>query len=161
MATDLLNPLRNYLVTSGIVRKPTVAPPGGDPNRPPMWLEPRNGVPAPNEQPGNAAVEVGPDSVVAAFETTGIAPERHEGFIRWQHVDIRLRTTTAPRAVALKEAIRQYLNDRRGWMMDSLRVEESLLFRDWQRLGSDDEGFDYVAEFQFTLWGPPAVPETF
>lgn len=161
MATDLLNPLRDYLIAQNIVRKPSVAPPGGDPNRPPLWVEPRNGVPAPGESIGGPPVETGPLVVVGIFESTGIAPDRHEGFIRDQHVDFRLRSKTAVAALEPKELIRRHLNDRRSWEMAGLHVEESLMFRDWQRLGSDDQSFDWVAEFSFTLWGPPAVPETF
>jgi hypothetical protein len=161
VATDLLNPLRDYLVGQGIVRKPATPAPGGNPDLPPLWLEPRNGVPAPGESPNTNAIEVGPRVVVGAFESTGIAPDRHEGFVRDQHVDFRVRAKFAPDALAIKEQIRQYLNDRRSWDMAGLHVEESLMFRDWQRLGSDDQSFDWTAEFSFTLWGPPAVPETF
>lgn len=159
MATDLLKPLRDYLIAQAIVRKPSVPAPVGDPNRPPLWLEPRNGVPAPGE--GNDPIERGPTLVLGAFESTGIAPDRHEGFVRDQHVDFRLRSSTAEGALGIKEAIRQHLNDRRSWEMAGLHVEESLMFRDWQRLGSDDQSFDWTAEFSFVLWGPPAVPETF
>lgn len=162
MATDLLNPLRDYLISVGIVRKPSVAGVGAPLAWvPPLWVEPRNGVPAPGESIGGPPVETGLLVVVGVFESTGIAPDRHEGFIRDQHVDFRLRSKTAVAALEPKELIRQHLNDRRSWDMAGLHVEESLMFRDWQRLGSDDQSFDWVAEFSFTLWGPPAVPETF
>lgn len=143
MAT-LLEDLRDHLVAHGIVRRPRETLPAG---RPPMWLEPRNGIPAPGE--GQNATEVGSDAVVGAYVSGGIATDRHEGFLRIDGIDIHLRTRTAPIALELEAQIRAALNDRRHWTMGSRTVEESLQFRPLQRLGSGDHGFDWVTEYLF------------
>ena len=145
MAADLLTPLRDYLVAQEVVRVPRVA---GD--EPPLWLEPRDGVPAPGE--GQNETEGGPDVVLGAFRVTGIAPRRHEGFIRIDAVDFWLRSRTPQLAQQTHDLLRDALNDKRGWIMAGLRIEESLMFRDLQRLSSDANGWTYTTEFTFERW---------
>lgn len=146
MAADLLTHLRDYLVGLGIARKPSVAG-----SVPPLWLEPRNGVPAPGETPGNDALEAG-EVVLGAFRTTGIAPRRHEGFVRIDAVDVWIRSRNALQAFQLHDQLRDALNDLRSWDMAGLHIEESLMFRDLQRIRSDSSGFSYTSEFTFERW---------
>ena len=146
---DLLTPLRDHLVTQGIVRRPREATPVA----PPLWLEPRDGVPAPGE--GQNTVEKGSDAVLGAFRTTGIAPRRHEGFIRLDAIDIWLRTTSPKRAFDIHDQLRLALNDKRHWMMSTLLIEESLLFRDLQRIAATRDAFTFTTEFTFERWSAP------
>lgn len=142
---DTLTALRDYLVSQGIVRIPRVAG-----TAPPMWLEPRNGTPAPGA--GDNPTEVGDPTVLAAFLGTGIAPKRHEGFIRTDAVTIWVRTRTAPLAHQIEKQLRAALNDKRGWAMAGLQVNESLLFRDLQRVGFDNQGYSGNTEYFMFIW---------
>lgn len=149
MAAYLLESLRNYLISEGVVRKPSVA--GSDP---PMWLEPRNGVPAPGE--GQNATERGTTAVLGAFVSGGIPPGDYDTFQRTDAVDIRLRTSNPMVAQDLEAEIRDALLDsqglgygKRNWSMDGMHIIETRMFRDLQRLGSDDQSYDWVVEYTF------------
>jgi hypothetical protein len=107
-------------------------------------------VPAPGE--GQNAIEVGNDLVMAAIRTSGIAPRRFEGFIKVDAVDFWLRARTPPIAQQAHDQLRDALNDKRGWEMSGLRIEESLMFRDLQRLSADENGWTYTTEFTFERW---------
>lgn len=147
---DLLTAIRDELVAQNVGRAPAVPPPGGDPNRPPIWRQPRDGAPAPGE--GQNDTEKGTDSTISLTFAPGITAQRHEGFIRIDAVDFWIRTTVAPRAVALEDAIRDALNDRRGWTMGGLAVIESLQFRALQFLRSGPDGFTFLTQYTFEVW---------
>lgn len=143
--TDLLDALRDHLVAQGIVRVPRQA--GAEP---PLWLEPKEGVPAPGE--GGSGAEIG-STVAAAFRTGGVPFERAGGpFIRRVTVDIRIRSLKPPDAYALDSALYRELHDRQAWDMGALTVIESLQARELQRLGSDAQGFDFVTEYLFECY---------
>jgi hypothetical protein len=143
--TDLLVAMRDELAAQDIVRKPSVA--GA---QPPMWLEPRLGVPAPGE--GKKAEEIGTDAVLGTWVVSGLAPAPYNAGRRVDFVDIRLRTRTAPIATALEEAIRGALIDKRNWVMGGLTVIESLLYRAMQPTGSDKQSFDWIFTFSFETY---------
>ena len=142
---DLLSELRAHLITEGIVRDP--ATPGA---QPPMWLQPRDGVPAPGEGPTTTAI--GQTAVLGAFRTGGIPRGAYASWGRLLTVDITFRTTTAPAAVALDEQIRAVLVDRRDWMMGALHVIECLPWREFQPVGSDRQSFDALASYVFEVY---------
>jgi hypothetical protein len=142
---DLLEHLRNHLVTAGVARVPAVA---GD--LPPMWNQPRRGVPAPGE--GDNPVEVGAHAVLGAFVTGGIAPKPYEAFLRRDTVDIWFRVDLAPLAFDLEQQVRKQLIDKRDWLMDGLRIVECLQWRPLQPLGSDDQAFDFNVSYIFELF---------
>jgi hypothetical protein len=146
----LLTAIRDHLVTNAVVRAPDV--PGA---LPPCWKEPKLGTPAPGETPpGGGATEVGVDAVVALYLTGGIAPEPYGSFIRKPIVDVRLRTRTGLIAENLELAITKVLIDRRDFTMGGLYVVECEQWRTLQRLGSDEQGFEYTAAFVFELYRP-------
>lgn len=145
---DLLDSLRTHLVAEGIVRVPAAAGP-----LPPLWLEPRDGTPAPGE--GNNLAERHPTTVLGAFRATGIAPSRHEGFIRREAVDFWIRVSQPQLAFGVHDQLRGALNDRRQWDMAGLTISESLMFRDLQRLAADSGGWTFVTEFVFERWDAP------
>lgn len=151
MADDpVLKALRDHLVDEQIVRRTREA--GG---LPPLWLAPRNGVPAPGEPEdatANQLIERHPDLVVGAYRATGIPSPRHEGFIDRAAVELRIRARTEGLATALHRQLRGELHDRRAWLMGGLRVEESLMFRDLQPIVRDRQGFTYTTEFIFEIW---------
>lgn len=146
----LLEHFRDHLVSRGLVRKPAVAG-----VLPPLWLEPRNGAPAPGE--GNNATERHPDVVIAAFMSGGVPAQRHEGFFRYDGIDIQLRARTAPLALTFESNLRATINDQRQLDMAGLTVIECLQFRPLQSLGRDEHSFDYVTEYLLQTWQQPAA----
>lgn len=144
---DLLTELRAHLAAHDIVRSPDQ--PGSEP---PFWLEPRLGVRAPGD---GDPPERGDDAVLGAFITGGIPPRPYESWQRRRVVDIRFRTTTAPRALDLDTQIRAVLIDRRDWMLGALHVIESQVWREFQPLGADEQAFDFVTAFVFQLYDQP------
>jgi hypothetical protein len=145
---DLLTNLRDYLVAQSIVRKPSVA--GG---LPPLWLEPQLGTPAPGE--GNNPTEVGSDLVLGAFLTGGFAQPPYMGsWLRQPIVQINFRGTNPQTIQATELAITKRLTDKRDFMLSTLYVVECEQWQALQRLGSDEQGFEYTVAYWFELYMP-------
>lgn len=146
---NLLSALRDHLVAQGIVRKPSVA--GA---LPPLWLEPALGTPGPGE--GNNPTEIGSDLVLGAFLTGGFAPPPYGSFLRKPIVDIRIRALKdkAYLAEQIELAITKALIDRRDFTMGGLYVVECEQWRPLQRLGSDEQGYEYVVAYWWELIRP-------
>jgi hypothetical protein len=151
---DLLENLRAYLATQGVVRSPRTAG-----SLPPLWVAPRFGCPAPGQTDGLQTVEVGTDLVAAINPATDIPPARYEGWLRKNHIELIIRARIVPLALSFENAVRANINDRRGWIMGSVPIIESLLFRGLQPLGSDNLGYTFVCEYQFEIEGPYTPPE--
>jgi hypothetical protein len=131
--------MRTHLVSSGVVRDPRVAG-----SLPPCWRSPRKGVPAPGDGPG---VEQG-DPTVGLFVGVGVPEAPHDAsWLRTDTVDIVIRSTTAPGAVALDDAIRYQLVDRRDWSMGGLLVVETQLTRPLSQVGADEVCFDWTCSY--------------
>lgn len=142
MAADLLPALRRYLVTEGIVRVPGTF--GTDP---PLWLEPRNGVPAPGDQNVNP-IEDHPDVVLGAYIPNGLPRRPYEqNVLRTDFVDFRIRARLAPFAHAIADDLHEALADKRDWLMDDLRIIETLNVRPLGWLASDEQAYDFVMQF--------------
>lgn len=150
---DLLLGLRGYLAVQGLVRDPRDATSSAAP----MWIAPRFGTPAPGQTEGLDPVEIGPTLVISAAKTTGIPPARYENFLRMDGVGFVVRSQTAPLAYSFEQQVRAAINDKRGWTMNGVEVNESLLFRDLQPISSDNLGYTFTMEYQFSLWAPFAV----
>lgn len=149
---DLLDNLRAYLIGLGLVRDPRD---GSQQNiLPPLWIEPRLGVPAPGQKEGLNPVESDDKLVVAIRQATDTPPSRYEGFLRHNHVEFLYRGRIPKPVLALENQIRAALNDKRGWTMVNVPVNESLMVRGLQPLGSDPIAFNYIQEYEFSLWGP-------
>jgi hypothetical protein len=144
---DLLTHLRDHLIAEGLVRRPSVAGAA-----PPMWLEPRDGVPAPGE--GENATEIGPTTVVGAYLTGGIPPRPYMAMLRRDTVDVWLRSQRAPLNFQLEVAIRTAVIDRRDWTMAGLQVVESLMWRPLQRLESGPQGYTHIFSLIFETYSP-------
>jgi hypothetical protein len=149
VAVDLLSALRDHLIGQGIVRKPSIA---GSP--PPLWLEPQQGV----KEPGTGdPPETDPELHLGAFLTGGIAPRRFESWWRQPILDIRFRGKGRLAVQRIQEtelAISKALIDRVDWTMSGLYVVECEQWRPLQRLGSDEQGYEYVASYRFQLYRP-------
>lgn len=140
----LLTALRDQLIAQDIVRKPSVA--GA---RPPLWLEPKFGTPAPGE--GDNATEIGTDLVLAAFVTGGFAPEPYGSWQRRPIVDIQYRGVNAVTIEQTELAVTGALIDRRDWMMGGLHVIECQQWNALARVGSDPQGFMFRSSYWFQL----------
>lgn len=146
---DLLDNLRQYLISNGLVRDPRVA---GD--KPPLWIAARFGCPAPGQTEGLADSEVGPTLVAEIKPATDVPPAPYEGWLRRNHVEFVIRARTPPPAISFENSVRALINDRRGWTMVNVDIIESLIFRGLQPIGSNNLGFTYSTEYQFMLEGP-------
>lgn len=133
---NLLDNLLTHLVTEGIVRRPSV--PGV---LPPMFNDPRDGVPAPAAVNGDAALGI--------FQTGGIRPAPRMDELRNDIVDIWIRTKTSPRALELEEEIRDALIDKVDWLMGGLWVSESLQWRPLQRFVSNADAYTFITAYIF------------
>lgn len=149
---DLLDNLRQFLINQGLVRDPRDATQQGV--LPPLWIAPRHGCPAPGQTEGLGDNETDQNLVLAINDATDIPPGRYEGFLRHAHVEIVYRGRTSKPVKALENQIRAVINDKRGWTMVNVPVNESLLFRGLQPLGSDSVAYNFVQEYSFDLWGP-------
>ena len=138
---DLLSALRTYLIGLGLVRNPATAG-----SVPPLWLEPKTGVPAPGEAPpGGNATNVGDPLVLGAFLSGGVARGSWEGWHRTWTVSLRIRSRTGLQAKEIEAPITAAIVDRRGWTMGGLGIVESLEWSPLSPITIDDEGFDYAA----------------
>jgi hypothetical protein len=149
---DLLDNLRAYLISQGLVRDPRDGSQQGV--LPPLWIAPRLGVPAPGQTEGINTVESDAKLVVAINPATDIPPARYEGWLRYNHVQFVFRGRTPQPVLSLENSIRAAINDKRGWTMGNVAVIESLLFRGLQPLGSDPVAFNYECEYSFAIEGP-------
>lgn len=140
----LLDELRTYLVSQGLVRLPRVTG-----SVPPMWLEPRGGVPAPGESPSGNPTEIGTDAVIGAYENGGIPPGPYNSFQRQDIVQFWVRVKSAPYAKDFERSLRLLLNDKRAWQMAGEQVIESELHVAMQLLTSDAQAFTYTLSYWF------------
>jgi hypothetical protein len=152
MATHLLNAMQAELIAQGIARKPSVA---GAP--PPMFLEPPLGVPAPGE--GQAPM-LDANLVLGTFMVNGIAPGPLASWHRQPIVDLRIRAARDKAYLAedIELAVTKALIDRRDFLLGTggaqLHVIECLQWRALQRLGSDEQGTEFVTSYVFELLRP-------
>jgi len=144
---ELLGKVRDRLIAEGIVRNPAVAAPTVDPERPPAWLDPQDGVPAPGDlDPPNR----GP-SVVVAIQTATEIPGDPLEQSEWQldAVEFIIRAKTSPAAKLVYRRIRTVFAGKVGYDLGGVFIHESLLFRGLQPLVFDRQAFTFSFELTF------------
>lgn len=147
---DLLPALRQHLIANNVVRQPSVAG-----SKPPMWLEPMRGTPAPGETPpAGTAVEVGTSLVIAAYITGGVAPQPFGSWERRPIIELRFRGTSPKEIEQTELAITGLVIDRRDWTMGGLYVLESGQWRALQRVQADEQGYEFLSAYWFQLLRP-------
>lgn len=151
--TILLPCLRAHLVTLGLVREPAVQG-DSDSNPPPMWLDPRRGVPYPGQKEDVGQYGFNASMVLGAYPETGIPSGPFEGFYLRKAVSIWYRGKNSPLVQNLHQQISSALHDHRNYSLHGLQVNQSMMTRELQRLTSDDEGYMYNSEYMFDLWNP-------
>jgi hypothetical protein len=151
---QLLPAMRDFLIDQGLVRKPSVAG-----IEPPMWLDPRRGVPYPGQTEGldSSGVETDNGLVLGAYPSTGIPSAPFEGFLVKLGAAIWYRGTKSPTVQSTHEQIRGVLHDRRNLNFNGLIINQSMMTREIQRIGSDERGFIYNCEFMFDMWASTYV----
>lgn len=146
----MLPPLvRELLIAHGLVRNPGVAAPAGDPDRPPAWMDRRDGVPAPGDLAG---VNRGTTIVVAINTATGVVGPRFYGELRTDGIEIIIRATKPEIARAFEHRLQPLLHDQRGYLLTAdpaSRIEESLLFRALQPLEFSRQAVTFSTEYTF------------
>lgn len=131
-------------------RKPSVADPdGAGGSLYPVFLEPREGAPAPGELKGEENNDAG---VVSLFYTGGIETGPLEKFHRKETFDFWVRTKQPQLAKRIDDRLRLLLHDKREWDMAGLTVIESLRWRPLQPIGHGPEGYSYTVSFLFELY---------
>lgn len=144
---ELLIEMRTYLADGGLVRVPRVAG-----SEPPLWLEPREGVPAPGQTEGIKPVEVGTDMTLGAHIPDSIPPGPYNSFQRQDIVEFWIRSKGAPMARAFERDLRIALNDKRAWQMAGMQVIESELHRGMQLLTADSMAYTYTLQYWFQTY---------
>jgi hypothetical protein len=158
---SLLPNLRAFLVEAGVARVPRDAG-----SLPPCWLDPKRNIPYPGQTEG-----LGPNEgtvvdtkhgigglVIAIYPETGIPSIPHEGFYVRSAVAIWYRSQLSPEIQAAHRTMRGLIHDVRNYSLNGLQVNQSLIFRELQRIGSDGEGYTYNSEYMFELWGDDNAP---
>lgn len=147
---DLLEDLRTHLIAAGIVRDPRVAGAA-----PPMWLDRRNGLPAPGEPKdatGDRATEVGPNAVVGADFQSGIPATAFESFFRKRGVRITFRTLNGGLANDIERQVRAAIADRRNFQMGARTVIDCEEWAPFRELARDDQATTYAADYIFEVY---------
>lgn len=136
---------RDYLISLGIVRKPRVA--GGVP---PMWVDPRNGVPAPGE--GQNATEKDDNIVLGAFLNLGggIPARMMESSIRADTIEVRYRVKTAPLVEGIERQIRGAVLDKFDQWFATERIIATQEWRALTEIDSGEQGFEYLSSY--VIW---------
>jgi hypothetical protein len=152
IASELLTEFRAHLISKSIVRDPRTA--GSEPV---MWIEPRDGVPAPGEMEGT---ENSDEAVLGVFRSGGFPPTWIEQrYVQRPTIDVVLRTRTAKIRDEIGQAIEEEILGSGGggeikmeWQMGAMTVIQSSLWRALQPLGSDQDGFTATVSFLFELY---------
>lgn len=148
MATpNLLSAFRNYLVSEGLVRKPSVAG-----SSPPMWVEPTDGAIAPGE--AESAVADDDSLVLSAFLSTPIPRGTFEAELRTDVIDVYLRAKDAITAQDFEPGLRRAViggavGDNLNWDMAGVRIIESLEWTGLQPLGRGAQGYTGRVSYLF------------
>ena len=150
--------IRNYLVSENAgrakgepgFRAPNDADPDGVSGALyPVFIEPRDGPPAPGERSDN---ENNADAIVSLIYTGGISTGVLEKFHRKLTFDFWIRSRTPQLAAAIESRLRFLLHDKRNWDMAGLSVIESLEWRPMQPVGNGPEGYGYTLSYLFELY---------
>ena len=131
-------------------RKPSVADPDAEKgDLYPIFIEPREGAPAPGERKGT---ENNAKAILSLVYTGGIVTGPYNKFRRKETFDFWVRSTDPQLAKLIDDRLRLLLHDQRGWNMDGLEVIESLSWRPMQPVGSGPQGYSYTLSYIFELY---------
>lgn len=115
----------------------------------PIFIEPREGAPAPGEAKDDENNE---KAILSLVYTGGIPTGPYNKFRRKETFDFWIRSMNPPLAKQIDDRLRLLLHDKRGWSMDGLEVIESLSWRPMQPIGSGPQGYSYTLSYVFELY---------
>jgi hypothetical protein len=150
--------IRNFIVSANDDRaseEPRFRAPGdADPDGPagdlyPVFLEPREGTPAPGEPKGKENNE---RAIVGLILTGGMRTGTLEKFRRKVVFDFWIRAMPPQLPQQIGDRLRLLLHDKRNWDMAGLTVIESMLWRPLQPVGHGPQGYSYTMGFLFELY---------
>jgi hypothetical protein len=150
--------IRDFLIAENSGRageEPGFRKPGDeDPDGPkgtlyPVFIDPRDGPPAPGERSGN---ENNSAAVLSLIYTGGIPTGTLEKFRRRSTFDFWVRSKTPQLAGQIDSRLRLLLHDKRNWDMAGLSVIESLEWRPMQPVGNGPEGYSFTLSYIFELY---------
>lgn len=146
----VLEELKAFLIASGIGQAQDATPSLTVPS---IWLNPRDGAPAPRRAPnGGAYLEA---ATITLVDTNTTGPPDLEAWIEETFVDITVRSRTAAPGKLLQRQIRGLLAPigdlygRKNWTMGGLLIEYSTLWRGDQPVDADDVSYRRVQGFRF------------
>jgi hypothetical protein len=161
VAVTLLDYLRAYLISTGDARDPRVPGPSTGPPYP-LWREPDLGAVPPRQKDDPQGVETNDELVISAFRSTGLPRPRDGTYSRVDMIELWLRSARPDVALDFwdnrlrKRFIAPNGMSKTAWNMGNsslgtIWVLETLIFRELQRLGSDDQGWTWMAELSFMV----------
>lgn len=115
----------------------------------PVFIDPREGPPAPGEKKGTENNKTG---MVALVYTGGVPTGTLEKFHRKKTFDFWVRTTTPQLAQRIDDRLCLLLHDKRDWDMAGLQVIESMEWRPLQPVGHGPQGYSYTVTYLFELY---------
>lgn len=156
----LVEELRAYLITEGLVQAPDMTPSLVVPS---VWLDPREGAPEPRQ---------GENIAVTLVDTMLSGPPFLEAWLEESFIDVIVRSRQKPAAVLFHRSIRNLLAPisalagRKHWQMNDLLVERTTIWRPEQPVdvpGDDVRTYTRTAAFRFqvrrkALAGTPLLP---
>lgn len=120
----------------------------------PVFIEPREGPPAPGEKKGT---ENNKAALLSLIYTGGIPTGPHEAFHRKETYDFWVRSTSPQLAKQIDNRLWELLQDQRDWDMEGLHVIESLQWRPLQPVGSGPQGYSYTVSYIFELYADSGI----
>lgn len=147
--------IRDYLVDENEdgqpeFRAPSDADPDGDDGTQyPMFIDPREGPPAPGERKGT---ENNDNAILSLVYTGGFTFPPHNKFRRKPTFDFWIRTKSPVLAAEIDSRLRVLLHDKRDWDMAGLQVIESQLWRPMQPVGSGPQGYSFTVSYALELY---------
>ena len=152
----VLDNVRAHLASVGLVRAPDTNGAGARPWAPPCWKHPADGPVAPGDaaEQEKPAANVDDGLVVSLLHAQGVPPGVSDAERKIEGVDIVYRGVAVPAIFTLDALIRAQLHGttdpggRSDWMMGSLYVVQSKLYRPIAPLGSTGAGvFSFMSGY--------------
>lgn len=147
---EIMEAVQLHLRTNGLTRNPTASDAATAPyaGRPVCNRDPMKGLQSPSDEETPSAYNA--SLLLHLVPATGQPTRPYEGFLQRDFLEFVYYGTNTPDIFDLEDAVARLLDDRRGFTIAGLRIEECMRFRKLSRLRSDESGYLYASEYQFT-----------
>jgi hypothetical protein len=157
----LAKELADWLIDEELVRHPYTFTDG---TIPPIFIDPTDGAPAPEDLVGADGASVTPTMTVTLQTSGGFGSTPYEGFLDRRTITIvyRCQPKKEKELVDLSNAIDRALDDKRAFQMGDLRVEIAQLYRPLIKipLSTPAKGSVYESEYLFLVRKASMLDET-